>query len=390
MSDIRIGRKPTRRLAVLAVLGGVTALMVLLAAVAVTSQRRALTSDFQPRIMFPDLSARVNDAAKIEIASRLEQVTVLRDTDNPEVWRVVEKADYPARADMVKRTVVGLAELELVEERTAQPDWHKHINLTAPDAKGTGVRVAIYDAEGGEMAALIAGKRDGAADIDAKGSIYVRRPDAAQTYLARGAFNLTQSAAAWLDTRVIDLEPARVHSVEVTPAAGAAYAVEAVEAVLAGDTPAGATPEGGGDTGSYRIRDLPPDRQPITDYAVTGIGNALVNLRFVDVVPRSDVTLDMPVTSVFRTADGLEITVVAEKQDTTYYALFDARAAAGADAAVGEEAARLAARLAPYAFALPTTKGADMTRTLDTLTEPVTPGAPVDLDAVREDSPPSP
>ncbi len=355
----------------LTMLGVVTVLLVALAIFAVSMQRRALTSDFETRLMFPDLSEQVNDAARIEIVNRLTAVTVVRDGASGETWRLVEKDNHPARADLVKRTVVGLADLELVEARTALPDWHKHINLTDPADKGTGVRVSVFDSKGEELASLIVGKLEGSADIDGTGTIYVRRPDEDQSYVARGSFNLEQKQVPWLDTRVVDLASGRVTRVDVLPQEGPSYSVSLAD----GD---------GASKPVYRLDDLPDDLQVVTDYAIDGIGNGLVGLQFTDVAPQANITLEAPVSSVYHTDDGLQITVQAEKQGGSYYAVLDARAVDGADEAVVQEAARLAAGFAPYAFALPTPRGADLTRSFETLTEakPLE-GAEVDLEAVE-------
>jgi len=353
----------------LSMLGVVTVLLVALAIFAVSMQRRALTSDFETRLMFPQLAEQVNEAARIEIISRLSTVTVVRDADSDQ-WRLNEKEMHPARADLVKRTVVGLSDLELVEERTALADWHKHINLTDPADKGTGVRVSVYDAAGEELAALIVGKLEGSADIDGTGTIYVRHADEDQAYVARGSFNLEQKPVAWLDTGIVDLAPGRVTRVDVRPSEGDAYAV----VLVGGD---------GASKPAYAIADLADTLQPVTEYAINGIGNGLAGLVFTDVEPREEITLEAPVTSIYRTDDGLEVTVRAEKLGRSYYAMLDAGAADGADAAVVQEAEALSARLSPYAFALSTPRGADLTRTLDALVEEKSAeGAEVDPDAV--------
>lgn len=357
----------------LAMLGVVTVLIVAMAAFAVSMQRRAFTSDFEPRVVFPALAERANEARKLEIRNRLETVTVVRDAAQPGLWRLEEKGGHPVKPQLVKRTVVGLSDLELVEERTAQPAWHKHINLTDPADKGTGVRITVFGEDDEVLASLIAGKLEGSADVDGTGTIYVRRTDEDQTYVARGSFNLEQKPAKWVDTDVLALAKGRVTRVDVTPPEGDAYGV-----VLAADADLSATPGP-----AYVIRDLDEGLQPVTDYAITGIGNALVSVQFIDVVPAADRPLDAPVVSRFHTEDGLVVTVEAEKQDKQYYARFTAAAAADADAAVTAEAEALNERLAPFVYALPTARGADLTRTLDTLTEPKTDGV-IDLEAVAE------
>lgn len=374
-----LGPGPTRTLALLA---AIALLMVVLAVFAVMAQRAGFTSDFEPRPAFPELADRVNEAAKIVVESRQQKVTVVRDAlgEGPQggagaVWRVLEKAGHPAKPDMVKRTVVGLAQLELFEPRTAQREWHQHLGLRAPEDKGAGVRVAVFDAKGDVLASLIAGKLEGSRDIDGRGTIYVRRDGEDQTYVARGWFNLEQNPVNWLSTQVIDLAPGRVREVQVRPAEGPAYTVVLAQAPAANGAESDAAGvdaagDAAGGPPAYVIRDLDPALRPKTYYAITGIGNALVGLTFMDVMPADEVRFEAPVESRFVTGDGLVIIARAEKLGDRYVAVFDAEALPDASDEVRAEAARRSAMLRPFAYQLTTFDGADLTRTLAALTEP--------------------
>lgn len=373
MRQIFTSPGPARTLAWLA---AATLLAVVLAILAVTGERQALTSDFEPRLAFPDLGDRVNEAQKIVVQTRRGKVTVTRESTDSDIWRVEEKGGYTAQPSLVKRTVVGLSDLELVEPRTAQPSWHKHLNLTAPEDKGSGVRIAIYDGEGEELAAIIVGKLESETAIDTEGTIYVRRDGEDQTYVARGSFNLEQTAELWLDRGILDFSPGRIARVEVTPPEGPSYEV------LLTDPDADVPEDELGPP--YELAEVPEGRRVKTDYAVSGIGNALVKLQLTDVFPAADTAFEAPTTAVFHGQDGIIVTSTAEKQARGYRATFSVSAAPDASEAVTAEAERLNDRLSGHAFAVQTFKGADLTRTMESLTEPADAPEGVDLEAAQE------
>ena len=139
-------------------------------------------------------------------------------------WAVVEKGNYPADAERVRRLLVGLADLTLVEPKTDRVELLPRLDLDDP-ANGKSTLVALQDRTGALVGQLVIGRPrpnnlgsgPGAGDA----GVYVRRADSEQAWLARGAFNLGGDVLSWLDRRIVDLPASRVASVVLTAADGA-------------------------------------------------------------------------------------------------------------------------------------------------------------------------
>src|ERR1700676_4188411 len=78
-------------------------------------EQRALDTG---KLMFPDLTARLKDARRIEITNK-GKVTVIELKDN--VWAVADRGGYPAQESKLRGMLTALTELRLVEPRTTDP-----------------------------------------------------------------------------------------------------------------------------------------------------------------------------------------------------------------------------------------------------------------------------
>jgi hypothetical protein len=69
-------------------------------------------------LAFPDFAARMEAAQRIEIADHAKTLVLVRAADR---WLLAEHGNFPALAPRVHTLLAGLAELKLVEKRTADP-----------------------------------------------------------------------------------------------------------------------------------------------------------------------------------------------------------------------------------------------------------------------------
>src|SRR5579872_2566710 len=83
----------------------------------------------------PGFAAQVKNAARIHIVSRDGAFDVTYRADKG--WVLPQRGDYPADFDEVRHTLIGLAALEIIEPKTARPDWFHYVGLDTPP-KGDG------------------------------------------------------------------------------------------------------------------------------------------------------------------------------------------------------------------------------------------------------------
>lgn len=192
---------------------GVTLASLILAVMAVLLDR-PVNAIAPPRVLLPDYAANLQAASRLEIThgQGLSGTQTMRfqlqDTSNGRQWVMPQRNDYPANQELVTETLLALADIKAVSARTAQSQWHRALGLTVPEELGKAMRFQVFDADGNVLTALLLGNEEtseaeAAQDVKTYGveqrQFYVRREDAAQSWLARGRLPRNPNIAAWID-----------------------------------------------------------------------------------------------------------------------------------------------------------------------------------------------
>jgi len=342
------------------VLAAITFLFVILAAWVVVLDASKVRPAIDPRPMYPDLD--IGAARSLTVQSSSGEIEIV--TDNGIDWAVPERDGYPARRTAAVQTVGGLADLELIEAKTARADWHHFLGLVDPSDGGQGIRITLRDAEGDVMADVIVGNQPegNAAEPDGRGRIHVRRASADQTWLARGSLSLHTDVTSWLATHLYDIDADRVREAHVTSAAGDDYTLTRTDP-----------------TQGFTLVELPVGRELLSPYLAEATATALTDMEAEDVRPDSEVDLTGGFQLVFRTFDGLEVTfnVADPDGDDAGWATILARFTGMPDAepreaaAVAEEAANINVLTDGWAYRLPSFQASQMTLHLYDLLRPL-------------------
>ena len=327
----------------------VTALAVI-AAIVVARGGGGIRSD--PLVgtrVLPAVHERIDAVARIAFVHGAARTTLVRKGDQ---WSVEEKGGYPADADKVHQTVLGLAELAFVEPKTKKADLYPRLEVEDADKAGAkSTLVTVSDDKGSLLGEIIAGKRR----VDELGGgddgIYVRKPGDAQSWLARGTLDLAGDTTQWLDKKLMDLPADQMKIVTLTAADGGKLAFARGKA---GEALALTAPP-------------PAGKKLKADSALDEPAGALAGLELSDVRPAKDVAIpkDGIVQARFETLDGMVITVVLFNKDGADWARIDASGTG--DAAT--RAAALEAKLQPWLFGLPTYKTKLLQTKLDDVLE---------------------
>lgn len=265
-------------------------------------------------------------------------------------WTVVEKGGYPADQGRVRKLLLQLAELELVEPKTDRPELLARLDLDDP-ANGKSTLIATGDRSGALVGQIVIGRRRPSDIEGGEEGVYVRKPDSDQAWLARGSFTLGGDALSWLDRRIIDIPAARVASVVLTAPDGDA----AVVARSSADQP-------------FAIDGLAPDAKPKPDEALAAPAGALEALDLNDVKPASEhpISGDGATTAAFTTFDGLVVGLRLTPPAQGDWLAIDVTGDGKSEA----QAKALSARLAPWRFAIPAERAKLLRTTLSDLLLP--------------------
>lgn len=296
-----------RRLRALTYLAGATGLLVVFALIAQWQRGSSSEPEFKPVKVFPNLEARANDVAAIQIESKSASFNIVRQADGK--WILPDKGSYGADINEVRKTVIGLAKLELVEQRTSRADWQEKLGLGLPKSGGSGVVVTLKDAKGELLASIVTGAPVEGASAGGKQAIYVRKPNEPQTYVARGTFEAATDAAQWLDKAFIDFPRDRIKTVSMRPLQGPSYTVTR------------ATDK----TENFSVLErLPSGRSLRTEAEPNGVGNALIGMTFTDVVPQSQIDFSKAARATFQTFDGMALNIMIAEKDNDFWLALDA------------------------------------------------------------------
>jgi hypothetical protein len=332
-----------------AALGVITAITVAGTAV-VVAERQPATALAKGQRVFPGLEDKLAGAQSIEIAKHDGKFAIVR---RGETWVVPDKSDYPARADMVRKALVGLAELETVDAKTRNPELYGRLNLQDVATDGSkAVQIAVKDGQDGVLAALLIGKKRstpvGASGAGSPEMLYVRKVGDAQTWLAQGQVEVRDSALDWAQRDIVDVAGDKVASVELDKPGAKPLVVQR-------DKP---------DDKDLKIRDMPANKAVKSQWDVNALAGLLESMTFDDVAKDGSFPVGAPKgIDRFRTKDGLTVTVtLLPKDDETWIKV---EAAGEGDAAA--KAKEISARTAGWLYKVPDYKRDKLLAKLDDL-----------------------
>jgi len=282
----------------------------------------------------PGLADKLGEVAAIRMTRGVMAID-LRAGDRG--WAVVEKGGYPADQDRVRKLLLQLGELELIEPKTDKPELLARLDLDDP-ANGKSTEIALQNRNGARLGQIVIG-RDRPSDI-AKGEagVYVRKSGSDRAWLARGSFALGGDILSWLDRRIVDIAPTRVASVVLTAADGSA----AIVARSSADQP-------------FAIDAPPADGRPKPDAALAAPAGALDQLELTDVKRATDgpTPKDNTTTAAFTTFDGVVIGLRLSPPEVGDWLTIQATGQATGSGSSEAEAKALNDRLSPWAFQIP-------------------------------------
>lgn len=263
-----------------------------------------------PERVVPDLTDRLNDIASIDITSGVETLKLRHDGGQ---WVLPDKGGYPAKFETVKSLLVGLADLQPRERKTANPELYDRLGLADPGEGSESLGVKLGAADGSAVADLVLGSQVNQGSTQQR---YVRAVGDPQTWLAEGRIDAPTDPNRWLDTSITQIPRDRITRVTITQPDGRAVSIAreqgGTDFTLETPVPEGRTPKSAGQIGAP--------------------AGALAGLRFDDVhqgdQPPADMNATDPVVTVFETTDDLRITVRSWQADGKTWATLHAEAIA--------------------------------------------------------------
>ncbi len=174
------------------------------------TRSRAPQTKLEKALLFPELAGKINEVAWIEIRSGAQPPVILERQDD--LWRLSSADRYPAQFDKIKNTVIGLSQLQVVDEKTSNPERYAILNVEDPDAEdANSVLLTLADHATTPLASLIVGKPRNTGGH--RPALYVRKPDAASALLVEGELRVGKTNEDWYERDIINIPVTRIREV---------------------------------------------------------------------------------------------------------------------------------------------------------------------------------
>lgn len=278
--------------------------------------------------VLPQLRDSINAVTEVHVIKGDGTRTTLKKGASD--W-VVDERGFTADSGRVRKLLLDLSELKVLEEKTRDPANYAALGVEDISKTGaTGTRIEVVDPK--KTTSLIVGKNSGLK------SSYVRIVDGPQSLLASPQITVDADAKQWLERTIVDIPQEHVKSVVVTPATGPAYSVQREKK----------------EQTDFTVTGMPKGRELSSPSAANSIAGALASLSLDDVrKPPADVKPDSSAHSVFETFDGLKVDITGRKEGEQHYIAVKTESTA---AASESEAQKINARLAGWELQIPAYK----------------------------------
>lgn len=249
-------------------------------------------------LLLPGLEESLNAVTAVRIAQGESSVTLER---GDSTWTVADRDGYPADVPELRSALVALAEAGKLEAKTANPDRHEALGLAG--AESTRVSLAGDDVD---TAVILGG-------VAQESNRYARLDGEDRAWLIDRNPELPADPTEWLVAGLLDIKAADVASIEIRHADGETVRIAR-----------------GADEDRLAPENLPEGRELSYASVVNPVGGALSNLELEDVRPADGVDAEPDVTAVYRTRDGLVVTLERHPVDEGAWYTIEAGAAAPA------------------------------------------------------------
>ena len=316
-----------------------------------SSQEMEKVEDREGGVVFlSGLMGKINNVAQVVVRED-QSVTHLKLKDDR--WVVEEKAGYDAEFSKVKKLLLGLAELKTIEPKTSKPENYGRLGVQGVGESGdiASRQIELLDKADNVLNTLIVGKSK-TSSAPGAAATYVRRSNEAKSWLVSGEIDIPVSQTDWLNKNIINLSSSRIQSVEINQ-------LDKSQLLISKKDKADK---------NYSVENLPAKAELQSESVANSIASVLQNLSFDEVFKRATFQADdAQITRViFKTFDGLQLTVQLNVKDEKYYLWFDTKALSE-DEKIVKESSDLNAKFALWVYEIAKAKASTFQKKLEDL-----------------------
>jgi Domain of unknown function (DUF4340) len=273
----------------------IAALLAISAALYLSAQRNRAADVHGGAALLPPLAGELNTVTSVSVrrGSTTPTVTIHEQGGR---WTVAERGDYPADVSKLRKLLQALSDAKITEEKTSNPASFAAIGVEDPSLPGaTGAEIGIA-APSGKLTVIV-GKPVGEGN-------FARRGGETTSYSVEPAISFEAEPRYWIEPKLIDIAAAAIQSIEIKPAAGAAYTVR-----RAATKPDVAKAAGAAVSQDFTLDGVPPGRKAADSALLAPSPTALSGLTADDVASVSGIDFSKPTIATVALSDGNVVTL---------------------------------------------------------------------------------
>jgi hypothetical protein len=341
--------------------------LVVAVAVLLVPSRTGREAAVEKSRLLPQLQGQVNELDWLQIrGAGGDTVATLRRGEG--FWKVEEASGYRADWEQIRTLLTDLTQAEIVEHKTANPEYYDRLGVEDVDQPGAGGLLMDFGTSNGIPAVIIGNRSEG------RDGHYVRRRDDAESVLIDRSLEVPRDRMNWLDQNIIHVADSEVVEIEIVHPDGQRVRARKVAA----------------NDENFELQDIPEGAEIESAWTVNSLAGGLASLTLEDVAAAVDIDWAGATQFGLVTADGLridtELTAIdatddADQADSEYWIRLQASLFQTAvDSAVtapedggetGDRAAAVNDRVSGWAYRIPKYKYDAMTKRVDDLLKEV-------------------
>jgi hypothetical protein len=317
------------------------AVLVIAGGLWLSSQRQSQASTVAGAPVLKGLEPVVNDVTEVRISKGDGTLATLRKRASD--WVVVER-DFPADGGRVRKLLLDLGNLAIVEEKTREAGNYATLGVEdVTSATATGTRLEVVTPA--KTFALIVGKPSGTK------SVYVRAVGEPQSLLAAPQLSADSDPKRWIERTILDIPQERIKQVDVKPATGPSYSATREKKEQA----------------DFTVSAVPKGRELSSPSAANPLAGTLAAFTLDDVRRAPPNAPEATERVTYQTFDGLQVVLTGHKDGDRRYVTVAPTSTAKETA---EEAQKLDAKVKGWEFEIPGYKYDSIFRPLEELLAP--------------------
>jgi len=267
------------------------------------SRHHAPTTTLQKQTLFPGLLEKVNNVSSLVLKKQGQTLTL---SQNASTWGIEQADNYPADFGKIRETVIAVADLQILAEKTSNAELYKKLGVEDPlSENATSLQLSLLDTDGNSLAKLIVGNSRHSKSSNDKDGLYVRLPDSETTLLVEGRLDVGVDVKEWFKRELFNIGANRVKSIHIAHADNS-------HVKLARDE----------DIGDFLMEDIPDGMEMQSNVIISRMGTILEDI-FVDNVIKADKLNEVEQTvTTIKTFDGLIVTITSAEIVETNYSIF--------------------------------------------------------------------